>query len=98
MRDAAAAELGRARARTSDTGSDAPSVETLRVAWERMGTQDRRELLALRLDTIAARRDGLTVYPAGTAPADLPRRGYRKSPSLRPFPDASQGARLVALT
>ncbi len=97
-RDTAARNLGRARASAGPV-ADAPSVKTLRAAWESMSVQDRRELLALRFDAIALRRDpaGLVVYPVGTAPGDLPRRGYRKSPALRPFPDAPKGARVVAL-
>jgi len=97
-RDTAAGNLGRARASAAPV-TDAPSVKTLRAAWESMSVQDRRELLALRFDAIALRRDpaGLVVYPVGTAPGDLPRRGYRKAPMLRPFPDAPEGARVVAL-
>jgi DNA invertase Pin-like site-specific DNA recombinase len=88
-RDEAAAALGRAR--SAGTADTAPvGVETLRGAWERMSARDRRELLALRVDCIALRRDPveMVVYPAGAGPADLPRRGFKAAPVLSPFPDA----------
>jgi hypothetical protein len=45
-----------------------------------MSTVDRRDLLALRYDTLALSRkpDRLIVYPRGVGPNDLPSRGYRK--------------------
>jgi len=88
-RDRAAAALGQARAASSRV-ADFPSVETLRGAWDRMATRQRRELLGLRFDCLALRRDplGFTVYPAGTGPSDLPRRGFKTAPVLKPFPDA----------
>ncbi len=97
-RDTAAADLGAARSEAQTT-TDLPPVETLRGAWERMSTVDRRELMGLRLDCIALRRDpvGIVVYPAGTAPADLPRRGFKTAPVLAPFPDPPSGARVLAL-
>jgi len=39
----------------------------------------------------------MIVYPAGTAPSDLPRRGFKRDPSLAPFPDAPRGARVLRL-
>jgi len=93
-RDRAATALGHARARVPDTAS----AETLRSAWERMTTADRRELLGLRFDCIAVRRDrSATVYLRGTAPPSLPRRGFRREPAVVPFPDPPSGARLLAL-
>lgn len=98
-RDGAAEALGRARAVAASPAVDVPSVETLRSAWERMTTRDRRELLGLRIDTIALGRDpvGIVVYPAGTGPVDLPRRGFKVAPVLEPFPDAPRGARVLTL-
>lgn len=97
-RDAAAERLGRARAAAS-SDSSAPDVQTLRGVWERMTTPQRRELLGLRFDALALARDPytLTAYPAGTAPADLPRRGFKSSPTLKPFPDAPKGAPVLAI-
>jgi site-specific DNA recombinase len=92
-RDRAAAELGQARAETPHT---IPS-ETLREAWERMTTPERRELLGLRFDCVAVRRDRSSIiYHRGTAPASLPRRGFRREPQLVPFPDPPVGAGALA--
>ena len=94
----AAAALGHARSEKPSNleGSD---VQTLRDAWERAPIVQRRELLALRLDAVAARgsRNGereLTVWPAGTLTGECwPSRGRRKRgesiPPLRPFPAAA---------
>jgi DNA invertase Pin-like site-specific DNA recombinase len=98
-RDHAAAELGKARADRSGSGEPHRSVETLRGAWERMTTRERRELLGLRFDAIAANREprSLTIYPAGMGPADLPRRGFKSSPELASFPEAPKGTRAIRL-
>jgi site-specific DNA recombinase len=93
-RDKAAEELGRVRA-----AGNLPRVgtETLRAAWKRMSTEERRELLALRFDTIALSRDTIVLYPAGSGPADLPRRGFKQVPALAPFPHPPDGARTLTL-
>lgn len=98
-RDEAAAQLGKARAVEARPGEKLPPVETLRGAWERMSTRDRRELLGLRFDCIALRRDpvAIVVYPAGSGPDDLPRRGFKAAPVLEPFRDAPDASRLLAL-
>jgi len=94
-RDAAAGELGRARAASP---VEVVEVVTLRAVWEGMTTRERRDLLGARFDALALKRDPheLVAFPAGTAPADLPRRGYKRSPELRPFPDTLTGSLLVA--
>jgi len=94
-RDRAAEALGRARA---EAGRDSvPDVQTLRAAWDRMGVQDRRELLGLRFHALALSRDrSVVVWPAGSD-VELPRRGYGSAQPLRPFPDAPRGARKVTL-
>jgi DNA invertase Pin-like site-specific DNA recombinase len=95
-RDRAAEELGAARATAGAT--QLLGVETLRDAWERMSVQDRRELLGLRFDCLAVGKDRqLVIYPAGTGPSDLPRRGYRQAPTLAGFPDAPRGTRTLTL-
>ena len=97
-RDRAAEELGKARA--ISTASSTVSVETLRGAWPRMTTQDRREVVGLAFDCIALRRDPLVavVYPAGLGPDDLPRRGFKRVPILRSFSDdLPDGARVLTL-
>ena len=50
---------------------------------------ERRELLAARFDCFAAYRDPVLLvgYPSGTAPAGLPRQGFKVAPELVPFPE-----------
>jgi len=87
-RDAAAANLGHGRAAASER--EAPvAIVTLRATWEDMSTRERRDLLGARFDALALRRDPreLVAFPAGTAPDGMPRRGYRRRPELRPFPE-----------
>jgi DNA invertase Pin-like site-specific DNA recombinase len=96
-RDRAADELGRARVDERPALLEM-STATLAEAWERMSTPERRELLALRFDCLALRRDrSVIVYPVGTAPVGLPRRGFRRDPQLVPFADVPDGARVLAL-
>jgi len=96
-RDELAAELGKAEAAARPAAASV-GTDTLRKAWERATTKERRHLLRLRIDCIAASRDGtLTVYPAGTGPADLPRRGFKRAPTLAGFPDPPAGARVLPL-
>ena len=97
-RDRAAEELGKARAEVRTTPQ--LPVQTLRGNWPRMSTQDRRELVGDAFDCIALRRDPLAivVYPAGVGPDDLPRRGFKRVPVLRPFAEGlPDGARVLAL-
>lgn len=97
-RDRVANELGKTRAQVR-TSSQLP-VETLRGNWPKMTVQDRREVLGSTFDCIALRRDPLAivVYPAGVGPDDLPRRGFKRVPELRPFADdLPDGARVLAL-
>jgi site-specific DNA recombinase len=90
--------LERVRHARSARGRVLPDAQTLRAAWERMSAQERRELLALRFDCLALRPDrNIVIYPAGTGPTDLPRRGFRREPSVGPFPDIPGGARVLAL-
>ena len=94
-RDRIAEALGRAQAEASKDGM--PDVETLRGVWDRMGVQDRRELLGLRFHALALSRDrSLVVWPAGSD-VELPRRGYGAAQPLRPFPGPPRGARKVTL-
>lgn len=86
-RDKAAADLGAARAASAPEVVD---TVTLREVWERAGTRERRDLLHARFDTAAVAKDHrLVMFPTGTAPADMPRRGYLKEPVLRPFEEAA---------
>jgi DNA invertase Pin-like site-specific DNA recombinase len=95
-RDDAARRLGEARHAQPE---QLPDLETLRDAWDRMSTQERRELLALRFHVLALSRSRrLAVYPAGADVGDLPRRGYRRNVrELVPFPDPPRGTRILAL-
>ena len=96
-RDRAREAVGHARAAASANGNGIPSTDTLRAAWERMGVQDRRELLGLRFHALALRRDlSLVVWPAG-ADVDLPRRGFKQAPRLAAFPKPPASARSLAL-
>jgi DNA invertase Pin-like site-specific DNA recombinase len=96
-RDAAAQELDALLA-SAETRRRIPGSESLRRAWTRMSIQQRRELLGLRFDCLALRRDrSIVVYPAGTAPTDLPRRGFTRAPELVAFPDAPDGSRVLTL-
>ena len=81
-RDTAVERRNQAQAERASVNA-LPDRDTLRAAWERMDTQERRELLALRFDCLAISRDGsIVAYPAGTAPSDLPRRGFDHCPRL----------------
>jgi len=94
-RDEVAERIGSLRA---ETPRRLPDAQTLRKAWGRMDAQERRELLGLRFDCLALHRGGaVVVYPAGTAPEGLPRRGFTREPTLTPFPDVPDDARLLAL-
>jgi site-specific DNA recombinase len=95
-RDDAARRLGEAQHAAPE---ELPDAETLRGAWDRMTTQDRRELLHVRFHALALSRSRrLAVYPAGADVGDLPRRGYRRNVrELVPFPDPPRGIRILAL-
>jgi DNA invertase Pin-like site-specific DNA recombinase len=100
-RDKAAKDLGAARA--AQRGVEGlPSVKTLRALWDGMSASDKRELIATKVDLFTLDRsndDGavaLVVFPAGTRPAGLSRRGFRREPRLHPL-DIPAGARVVAL-
>jgi DNA invertase Pin-like site-specific DNA recombinase len=86
-RDRAAEELGRARA--ANPSVDLPDVATLSGMWEQATTADRRELMAARFDCFALYRDPaeLVAYVRGSAPAGLPRQGFKARPGMVPFPD-----------
>lgn len=91
-RDAAAQELGQARAK-AELPTRRPVVDTVSLErrWSTMAAVERRELLAdvLWTDCIAVSAGpprSAVVYQRGTEPADLPRRGFKPAPSLRPFP------------
>jgi site-specific DNA recombinase len=93
-RDQAAEALGHARAETT---LPPLRTKTLRSEWKRMTTEERRDLLALRIDAISLDRAGnMVVYPAGAGPAGLPTRGHRPA-VLVPFPDVPAGARKTTL-
>lgn len=74
---------------------DIGDVASLRKDWDSMPITEHREALARLIDVAAVkpRSSGLpldqrvVVFSAGAAPADLPRRGFRKRPGLVPFDD-----------
>jgi DNA invertase Pin-like site-specific DNA recombinase len=96
-RDEAAAALGRVRAELP-TESDTDELVTLREHWPRLSSAEQRAALAIALDCVALRgsRDGnreVAIFAAGYGPAELPRRGFKTAPALRPFdwPPADAG-------
>lgn len=96
--EAAEAAL-RAEQRLREAAHDLPALVTWEHAWERMTLDERAGLLATRYDCIQLRRnpDLLIVYPVGTGPVDLPRRGFRRDPVVRGFDlDLPGGARVLA--
>lgn len=99
-RDVAATALADARGHVGEGARALPGPETLRAVWDRATPADRRELLAARFDAFALCRDaeGLTVvaFPAGAGLVGLSRRGFRRTPSLRPI-DIPDDARVVPL-
>jgi len=97
-RDHDAASLGRARAAHRSTAS-LPSFSTIEREWDDMSTSEQREFLGARIDCLALAREParLVVFPEGSGPTDLPRRGFKSDPVLAPFPDAPSGVRVLAL-
>jgi DNA invertase Pin-like site-specific DNA recombinase len=70
-----------------------PRLATLRAEWDQMPTEARRQHLAALIDTVAvlplstglAASRRLIIFPGGTGPTDVPRRGFRERPTIRPF-------------
>ena len=91
-RDADGAALGRAQA--LHVRSQVLDTVTLREVWADAAPGERRELYAARFDALALERESgrLIAFELGTAPADLPRRAYRRDPGLRPL--TGDGARV----
>jgi site-specific DNA recombinase len=83
--DEAAAALGRAEAAARDAAPDA-EVVTLYGTWRDATPRQRRDILSIGFDLFAVDRErNFLVYPRGTAPRDLPTRGYAKEPRLHPI-------------
>jgi site-specific DNA recombinase len=97
-RDDAARQLGAAEASQNRAKPSNIHPVTLRGEWERMTTGDRRELMAMKIDVIALRRDrSFVVYPAGLGP-EHPRRGTIDRPTeIRGFPNPPRGVRVGSL-
>ena len=96
-RDDRAREVGDAEA-ADRADATLPDVETLEAEWTRATTAAQRELMAIHIDCISLSRDRMiVVYPRGAGPSDLPRRGFKSSPVLAPFPDTPGGARIARL-
>ena len=74
-----------------------PTTQLLRD-WRGMSIDERRNTLAAVIDCVFVRRgkgdydDRISVCPAGTAPAELPRRGDRR-PTLRTYPHRREWVR-----
>lgn len=88
-RDEAAAALGQARAELPTVTSTDEFV-TLQTRWPNLSAAEQREGLGIALDCAALRgsREGsheLVLFAAGHGPGDLPRRGFKQAPVIRPF-------------
>jgi hypothetical protein len=89
-------------AATAPARARAPvATATLREAWEHTTTAERREVMTLRFDCIALRRRDdraleLVIFPAGSGPAGLTRRGFKRAPVLKAI-DVPADARVVPL-
>jgi hypothetical protein len=95
-RDGDREAVGRAKASLPDV-TNMPATADLRAAWATMTAQDRRGFLGDAIKCVAISRTGeMVVYPAGSAPSDLPRRGFTKAPVLRGFDAPPDGARVLA--
>lgn len=100
-RDEAAAALGQARAELPDTTSTDELV-TLQARWPNLSAAEQREGLGIALDCAALRgsREGsheLVLFAAGHGPSDLPRRGFKQAPVIRPFDWPPTDAGLVGV-
>ncbi|HEX2102515.1 MAG TPA: hypothetical protein VHF51_02620 [Solirubrobacteraceae bacterium] len=100
-RAAAAVALGEARARQGAQHPDLPDPRSLRAAWPSLSPVERRELYAVRFDTVATWRDSdgmlrLAVFAAGHGPGGLSRRGFNRAAGLHPI-DVPADARVLAL-
>lgn len=90
--DEAAAALAREEQRVR-RASEAPARTTLERDWPKMSHADRRGRLGELIDCVALLptsgdlplKDRVVVFAAGHGPADLPRRGFRERPSIRPI-------------
>lgn len=88
--DSAEAKLARARLATPQR---APDLHTLAEEFPAMPVVDQRFALAQLMDCIALRsratvgsiEERAVIFWAGSGPLDLPRRGFREQPQLRPF-------------
>lgn len=86
------AEETLARARL-DTPTVVQNIRALSTELDQMDVADQREALAQVIDCIALRsralapsvRGRIVIFWAGDGPRDLPRRGFREQPELRPF-------------
>lgn len=85
------AQLGLAAARDRVATHELPSVVSVRANWESMSVAEHRDIIERLVDVIFVTRGGdlplserVTVCPAGTAPADLPRSGDKR-PRLRQY-------------
>ena len=71
---------------------------TLRERWPELNSAEQRDALGIAVDCAALRgsREGsheLIVFAAGHGPGDLPRRGFRTAPVIKPldWPPANTG-------
>jgi site-specific DNA recombinase len=83
-RDAKLQELGALEA--EERAKPSTTADSVMALWYGSPPLVRRELLASVFDVIAVTSDGEAhAFPRGTGPSDLPTRGYKKNPTLRPI-------------
>jgi DNA invertase Pin-like site-specific DNA recombinase len=84
-RDAAALALGQARAEQGSAAT-AYSIEQAVALWDHADPTTRRSLIARELPIVALDRDGrVWMFPASQPLPEVPRRGTRLAPALRPI-------------
>jgi len=88
------------RATQAATHAFPANVSEWKATWDKRTVAQKAVLLAARYDCIRLGRnpDRLVIYPLGVGPEDLPRRGFQRDPTIRPFEsDLPDRARIVDL-
>lgn len=98
-RDETAAALGQARAELPAM-TDTSGLVTLQERWSQLTTAEQREALAIALDCVAlhgsrAGNHEFAIFAAGYGPGELPRRGFKQAPVIRPIDWPPAGAGLM---
>jgi len=92
--------LAAERARQNAAHAFPANVSEWQAVWEQRTIAEQAAMVATQYDCLRLSRnpDLLIVYPDGLGPPDLPRRGFQRDVSLRPFePDRPDGSRVIRL-